>query len=354
MAEDNGISIALTPVQLFAMLNGKSISPGELASNTWHEMPSPPPFAEIERFLATLPEPPSARQDAWSHQSHYSQPTPPGCWVPPPIHPPSETSLNRGSAVLSIIGGGAETVGGVLLILTPEPTMITKVGGSALALHGLDTTQAAIRQLFSGKPVADLTQTGATWAAKEVGASDKTAQRIGVVLDVAVPFAVGAGIIGAEKIAAIRAGRVILSEQAVAGKTGRISLDVEEQNKAIGKEGGHALQEHVNVNRDYLEDRAMKSQNPTGVFGRYYSKEIAEEAVNDTVRANRAAIKTWAMNTTRAGATQEFELELQRPLGEAFLNATGKYQELTKARVVFKIAKNSTKLFYIVTTYPIP
>jgi hypothetical protein len=52
---------------------------------------------------------------------------------------------------LSIIGGALEMVGAGALLLTPEPTMATKVAGGALGVHGMDTAGAGIRQVISGK-----------------------------------------------------------------------------------------------------------------------------------------------------------------------------------------------------------
>ena len=351
--EESGVSIALTPVELYAMLNGKSISQSELASNTWHEMPVPTGLG-IERFLATLPEPADPRQAAWNRQSHYSQPTPPDCWRPPPVRPLDPTVANRESAVLQIIGGAVETIGGALLILAPDPTLLTKVGGSALALHGLDTTQAAMRQLFSGKPVEDFTQMGATWAAREAGASEQSAHRIGVILDVGVPFTVGAGIFGAERVMAIRAGRVILSEEAVAGKVGRVSLDVEEADSATGKEGGHALERHVNVTSDDIKARALGMRRADAVASRFFNKKLAEDAVNDAIRANRASIQRWAANAAAGKPNQAFEFVCNSEIGEGFLKATGQFQRFSKVRIVFKPAQSSGKLFYIVTAFPVP
>lgn len=353
MADEGEVSIALTPVQLYAMLNGKSISQSELASNTWHEMPLPADLRnDIRRFLGTLPEPVMTRNDAWSHQSHMSQPRRPDCWIPPPITQLDPQTAARQSAGLQLIGGMVEMGGGVLLILTPEPTMVTKIGGAALTVHGMDTTQAAIRQLFSGKPVADYTQTGGTWIAKQAGASDVAAYRVGVILDVAVPFAVGAGMVGAEKVIAIRAGRAILSEEAVAGKVGRISLDIEEENAAIGKEGGHTLDRHVNKSDAYLEGRAMNSQRANAMFSRFASKEIAESAINDAIKANRSAIQQWAANSPKANKAIDFPYG--SVIGDGFSNATGAYQQLSKVRVVFKVAQKAGKTFYIVTAHPIP
>src|ERR1700761_5754008 len=131
MAESGEISFALTPVQLFAILNGKSISEAELASNSWHEMPGPPRGSDLRRFMQPLSTEemtadirqylagnsgfssvparaysdtaPSSRQNAWSHQSHYSQPNPPGCWIPPAPRSLDSSTVNRLVAGLEIV-----------------------------------------------------------------------------------------------------------------------------------------------------------------------------------------------------------------------------------------------------------
>jgi hypothetical protein len=383
MAESGEISIALTPVQLFAILNGKSISQAELASNSWHEMPGPPrgndflrftqPFpsedttAEIRRYLAentasgsssvaTTAYPTTAyssRQDAWTHQSHYSQPNAPDCWIPPAPQSLNSSTVNRAVAVLEIVGGGAETVGGVLLLLTPEPTLLTKALGGVMTVHGADFTQAAIRQLFSGKRVEDFTEQGATWAARQAGASPQNARRIGVVLDVSVGLSQTiAGFARFVTVRAILNGRIILSEEAVAGKWGRVSLDVEEADKTIGKEGGHTLKKHVDPTPTDIEGRAARSHLPDAVISRFASKQIAEDSINYLIKVRRAEIRLWAANPG-VKVTQEFELGFNSPLGEGFAKATGKWETLSKLRVVFQIAQKGPKTIFILTALPI-
>jgi hypothetical protein len=358
--EESGVSIVLTPVQLYAWLNGKSMSHGEILSNSWHEMPLPSP-TDLARFLAPMPRSSygavtsaaSARQNAWQGQSHISQQIPPGCWTPPPVSRPDPVAENRVSAGIQLVFGAAQGVGGALLLLAPEPTMVTKVGGSILIAHAADTMQAAVRQLFSGRPINDLTTTGAAWAARRAGASEKSAQRIGVVMDVAVPFAAGGFIQGAERIVAIRAGRIaITSEEAVAGKAGRISLDLEEEDKVLGREGGHTIERHLNKTDAELRSRALRSQDPHAVISRFASKDIAEDAINKAVRVHRGAIQRWAANPS--GITQEFELEIGSVIGDGFAKGTNGIVSLSRLRVVFKMSKNGGRLLYIVTAYPVP
>jgi hypothetical protein len=93
----------------------------------------------------------------------------------------SEGTLgNRLWGGLSIIGGALEMVGAGVLLLTPEPTTATKVGGGALGLHGLDTAGAGIRQVISGKSESSYTAEGAKAAAIALGADEKTAGQIGM------------------------------------------------------------------------------------------------------------------------------------------------------------------------------
>jgi hypothetical protein len=359
VAEENGISIALTPVQLYAILNGKSISQGELASNTWHEMPLPPDLSLV-RYLRTLPETPT-RQDAWARQSHYSQPRAPDCWVPPPIQrsspPPDPAKANRIGAALQIIGGGLEIAGGAFLLLLPDPTLLTKVGGSALALHGADVTQAAIRQLFSGKPVEDFTQMGGSWAAHEMGASAKNAQRVGVILDVAVPITVSAGL-AVEKVLAIRAGRIVLSEEAVADETSRTILPEEAQDGKAGRislqdeedAGGHTRLKHINRTDRQLADRLI-DEPYIPASSCWTSVRIAEDVITDTIRSNKAVIEAW----TKSG---QVRLELKylgsSPVGRGIVRATGKMQPMTNAIVRLRKTQMVGRTYFILTSYPAP
>jgi hypothetical protein len=100
----------------------------------------------------------------------------------------SEGSLgNRLWGGLSIIGGALEMVGAGALLLAPEPTMATKVGGSALGLHGLDTVGAGVRQVISGKSESTYTAEGVKATAMALGADERTAGQIGMGVDIGVP-----------------------------------------------------------------------------------------------------------------------------------------------------------------------
>lgn len=109
---------------------------------------------------------------------------------------PDNSGTTRFFAALQLVGGGIEFIiaGGALL--APEPSGATKVVGTILLLHSIDTLQAASRTILFGNRTATFTQQGATLAATQAGASPTTAETIGVVTDVAVgaagTFGVGA------------------------------------------------------------------------------------------------------------------------------------------------------------------
>jgi hypothetical protein len=56
----------------------------------------------------------------------------------------SSSMANRFWGAATLVGGAIEMVGAAALILTPEPTMVTKIAGGALAVHGADTTSTGL------------------------------------------------------------------------------------------------------------------------------------------------------------------------------------------------------------------
>src|SRR5690349_2724021 len=122
----------------------------------------------------------------------------------------NETNANRLYGGLRLIGGTLEMIGAGVLLLAPDPTLATKVGGAALAAHGADTTSAGFWELWTGAPQRSLTEEGATRLALALGADAQLASKLGTAIDIAVPFAITPAI-GAARVAAIRGGRVVLA-----------------------------------------------------------------------------------------------------------------------------------------------
>lgn len=84
---------------------------------------------------------------------------------------------------MRVVGGALETVSGVLLIVNPFVPVASQSLGVVLIGHGLDSIQAGVRSLYEGKNVQTYTYKAASGAAKELGASDETANTIGMVTD---------------------------------------------------------------------------------------------------------------------------------------------------------------------------
>jgi RHS repeat-associated protein len=61
---------------------------------------------------------------------------------------------------VQLLGGFVEGAGGAALLVTPEPTMVTKVAGWGLVVHGSDMMSTGLQQLWTGKSEISLTQQG--------------------------------------------------------------------------------------------------------------------------------------------------------------------------------------------------
>jgi len=88
--------------------------------------------------------------------------------------------------VLQLVGGGLEMVAGGALLLAPEPTTLTKIGGGTLVLHGADTVAAGWRTLTSGEAQETYTFQGAVAVAEWAGAPQDDARWVGAGVDIGV------------------------------------------------------------------------------------------------------------------------------------------------------------------------
>jgi hypothetical protein len=77
------------------------------------------------------------------------------------------------------VAGAAELVGAAAFSLAPEPTMVTKLAGGTLALHGSDVVSAGVVQIASGTSRTTLTAQGVTSAAEALGAISSDATSTG-------------------------------------------------------------------------------------------------------------------------------------------------------------------------------
>ncbi|RZL63614.1 MAG: hypothetical protein EOP81_12105 [Variovorax sp.] len=136
--------------------------------------------------------------------------------------PESASLSNRIWGTVGLVGGVLELVGAGVLCVAPEPTMVSKVGCVVLGVHGSDTVATSARQMWTGVPQRSATAVTASSAAEAMGASRQTADGIGLAVDVAVPLVVATGLVAA-RVIAVRASRFRLApvdlarHEAVAG-----------------------------------------------------------------------------------------------------------------------------------------
>jgi len=243
----------------------------------------------------------------------------------------TETQSNRLWGGVKLLFGAIELVGGVVLLVAPEPTMVTKAGGVVLGGHGADTAAAGMRQLWYGREKTTLTAQAAEAAARSMGVDPDRAATVGMAVDIAVPLA--AGFAGAARLAAVRAGRIdIVAEQAA---------------------GGHTLSKHVGestfnlIRRLAREPRIPAASTFAGI-------REAEEVLSAAVKANATAIKAWA-STAQVGARLPFGYDAGRIIGWGVIRATGQRVDMSKCLIVLeKAASGTKKIFFVLTSYPVP
>ena len=120
--------------------------------------------------------------------------------------PESASLSNRLWGTAALIGGVIELVGAGVLCVAPEPTMASKVGCVVLGAHGSDVTATAARQIWTGQTQRPATALTADATAQALGASPETGAQVGLAVDVAVPLFVAGGL-AASRVIAVRASR---------------------------------------------------------------------------------------------------------------------------------------------------
>ncbi|MGF6369206.1 hypothetical protein OKW40_001956 [Paraburkholderia sp. RAU6.4a] len=118
---------------------------------------------------------------------------------------PTEMLSNRLWGGLQVVGGVLEMAGAAALCVLPEPTMASKAGCVVFGAHGSDTAAAGLRQVWTGRDTATLTQQGTAKLAEAMRVSPDMADQIGLSIDMAVPFGF-AGSIKAARAASVKMG----------------------------------------------------------------------------------------------------------------------------------------------------
>ncbi|NVH77436.1 hypothetical protein FSB08_34295 [Paraburkholderia sp. JPY432] len=241
----------------------------------------------------------------------------------------SEMLSNRLWGGLQVVGGVLEMVGAGALCVLPEPTMASKAGCIVFGVHGSDSAAAGLRQVWTGRDTATLTQRGATKLAEAMRASPDIANNIGLSLDIAVPF----GFAGS--IRAARAARVTM---------GRIRLNMHEA-KAGSRIGGHTLLKHVGRTEAQLRER-LRLEPTKRVVSSFVNLEEAEWAISETMRANALLIKAW---TKAPREPPRLKKDVGRKVGYALIRKTDTLVDSSKVWVVSKYETYNGMPYYILT-----
>lgn len=85
------------------------------------------------------------------------------------------------------VGGALEMVAGGALLVTPEPTLVTKAAGVVVAVHGADVASSGLKQVWTGEEESSLTSQGLQAA----GMSKQNAE----IVDASISL-IGSGVAG--------------------------------------------------------------------------------------------------------------------------------------------------------------
>jgi len=242
---------------------------------------------------------------------------------------------------IGFLGSVLELAGATALCLVPEPTGVTKAGCIIVGAHSLDGMSASAYQVYSGRPTASVTARATAGIARELGSDKSTADQIGIAVDVILPFSVA----GAARVASVRMGQVnLMKHEAVKGFSG----------------GGHTLKKHVGkTQQDLLDKRARGIQSGTyranSASSSFISQAIAEKALSQAVRANRAVIRQWARSTSVVRSDYSLQLRhtFSKPVGIVLKNGSETVAETNKFEFVLYKKSYNGKPYYLLTAYPI-
>ncbi|NVI04792.1 RNase A-like domain-containing protein [Paraburkholderia youngii] len=245
----------------------------------------------------------------------------------------TEMLSNRLWGGLQVVGGVLEMVGAAALCVLPEPTMASKAGCVVFGAHGSDTAAAGLRQVWTGRHTATLTQQGTTKLAEAMKASPGMASSIGLSLDIAVPF----GFAGSVKAA--RASRIVM---------GRIDL-MKHEAKLGSRIGGHTVEKHVGRTEAQLRERLTREPKRQTVSS-FTNIESAEWAISEVMRVDALRIKTWAQSSRRAKPL-ELEKDLGRTVGYGISRKTDSLTGMSVVHLVLKYETYNGMPYYVLTAY---
>ncbi|OLL28890.1 hypothetical protein BTH42_25385 [Burkholderia sp. SRS-W-2-2016] len=245
----------------------------------------------------------------------------------------TEMVTNRLWGGLQLVGGVLEMVGAGALCVMPEPTMASKAGCIVFGAHGSDTAAAGLRQIWTARDTATLTQQGTTKLAEAMNASPDMAGSIAVLLDLAVPF----GFAGSIKAA--RASRITM---------GRISLEMHEAKNGSSI-GGHTIEKHVARTEAQLRER-LRIEPDRKIVSSFTNLERAESAISEVMRTDAASIRNWAESSGKRRPLTLMQ-SVQGNIGYGITRKTGNLTLMNRVVIVLKHQTYNGMPYYILTAY---
>ncbi|MDE1148628.1 MAG: hypothetical protein PW843_18760 [Azospirillaceae bacterium] len=238
--------------------------------------------------------------------------------------------MTRAFGALEIVGGAIEFVAAGALLITPEPTMATKVGGVVLAFDGADNVNTGLHDLWTGNPHNTLSYRAVRAAAESLGLSPESADKVGVAVEIAVPLGIAA------KWAALRI---------ISIRNGWFNLAVEDAA------GGHTILKHISKDERYLRQRLIDEPGIPAA-GTFTTRFEAEKFISQAVQANSQRIQQWAAAGTKGKLA--FTHQAGQTVGWVIPRASGVMTRTSEVLVVLRrvTPAGTSKTYYILTAYP--
>ncbi|WP_268799798.1 RNase A-like domain-containing protein [Pseudomonas huanghezhanensis] len=253
----------------------------------------------------------------------------------------AEISSNRIFGSIRLVGGIVELAGASALCVTPDPTLLTKVGCVAMGVHGADQSSAGLTQIITGSPTDSFAFKTGSSIARSMGASDGVRQFAGLSTEFAIPLAT-ASLFNAFRVSSVQGGKMVL-------RTGE-----KLKNAPKKSHGGHTMRDHLDKDIAGLAKRLKKFRN-VEVMSTFDNIEIAEWAVRQALNSNRTRIAMYSRaKFLRVNNRLTLKMDLKKDVGWGIARrAPDTPVGMKKIVVVIEFTEYNYMPAYILTSYPI-
>ncbi|WP_267436561.1 RNase A-like domain-containing protein [Erwinia psidii] len=210
--------------------------------------------------------------------------------------------------------------------------MFSKVGCVVVGAHSLDTIKTSLNQVITGRESQTATAQLAQLAAEQLGADTATAYKVGVTVDLVVPFAF-ASAAGAARVSAVYSGRIRLAQH---------------EGGALG----HTIARHIGLTSEQMIARLTGPKAPARA-STFYSLRHAELLISDTLSVKRYQIMG-ALKYMKPGSRMRLDNRFYFPTGQYIEKGTTTVKKTYGLRVIVEAKNHGNKTYYIVTAYPVP